>query len=192
MTSSWNFINPVSTAHSVPDFKPKVHSLYPNIIVDWADMSSVELDELEPLVSIARKYLSCNRRVDIGCLGGHGRTGTLLACIIGKVENLLAEEAIDQVHKRYCKEAIESYRQRNLIREYLGSTQPLESAPIPVLSKWVKDSKGVWVDESGKTQAQLDKEWEDSLTPEELVWIKQYEEAQLPKDIPWYMKASID
>ena len=49
-------------------------------------------------------------KVEIGCIGGHGRTGTILACFYvlgGKT----AEQARQAVWSEYCKEAIEAKSQ---------------------------------------------------------------------------------
>jgi hypothetical protein len=46
-------------------------------------------------------------RVEIGCIGGHGRTGTMLACML-VLNGMKPAAAIKFVHKKYCTEAIES------------------------------------------------------------------------------------
>lgn len=53
--------------------------------------------------------------VEVGCIGGHGRTGTILACMkvygswYDEDEELISpEDACKWVWKNYCKEAIES------------------------------------------------------------------------------------
>jgi hypothetical protein len=136
--SSWNFLNPTIVAYGVKDFKPE-RSLYPNIQVKWADLGTLPLWDLDSLIHIARKYISCGRMVDIACMGGHGRTGTFLACLEGKVNGWKAEYSMAWVKENYCKEAIEGYRQRNMIRSYLGSDEPMEQVPThivyPVVTK---------------------------------------------------------
>jgi len=132
-SQSWNEINPTATAINVPKFSQE-HSLYPNIQVDWTDGADFETYTLTKLISVTTHYLNKGKKVEIGCFGGHGRTGTFLACLIGKVEGLKGEDAIDRVHKIYCREAIETLKQRNMIKLYLGHNLPLEKEIKPIYS----------------------------------------------------------
>jgi hypothetical protein len=78
--------------------------------------------------------------VEIGCIGGHGRTGTILACMYVYASNdmknpkiLTAKEAVDKVHKDYCEEAVESASQEWFI-EYFSNyffDTPLSSKTVP-------------------------------------------------------------
>ena len=52
--------------------------------------------------------------VEIGCLGGHGRTGTALACL-AIMTGLPAPEAVAWVRSNYCPSAVESAEQEALI-----------------------------------------------------------------------------
>jgi protein-tyrosine phosphatase len=65
-------------------------------------------------------YVLGGKVVEVGCFGGHGRTGTLLALIIGEVEGLNAPEAIKAIRTRYCDKAVETYDQVEGIARYLG------------------------------------------------------------------------
>lgn len=96
----------------------KAHVPYPAVIVDWIDRSGLGNGTLTYLVGFVSKHLYAGKQIDIGCHGGHGRTGTLLACLLVKFENLTPEQAIKEVRTRYCKEAIESKSQEKTIQEY--------------------------------------------------------------------------
>ncbi len=48
--------------------------------------------------------------VEIGCIGGHGRTGTALACM-GVLSGMTAKEAVKHVKSTYCNNAIETREQ---------------------------------------------------------------------------------
>lgn len=68
-------------------------------------------------------------RVEIGCVGGHGRTGLMLAIIVVLTQNKRnAKRAIAYVHKNYCKEAIESKTQEwyvaGIVAELAGKPWP--------------------------------------------------------------------
>lgn len=93
---------------------------YPSVYCKWADYGVVDISVVTWMVKAIRTAMEKGLSVDIGCQGGHGRTGTLLACLIAHVEGLDSANAIKAVHKRHCKEAVESLSQENLVREYCG------------------------------------------------------------------------
>jgi len=97
---------------------------YKALICDWPDFGVVELEEVQWLVLYAVDCLEKGMDVDIGCVGGHGRTGTLLACIIAYLEGCNTSKAITRVHTRHCKKAIESKSQVNLIRAFCDEPIP--------------------------------------------------------------------
>lgn len=55
--------------------------------------------------------------VEIGCMGGHGRTGTALACVL-LLQGVNAKKAINRIWNSYCDEAIESQRQIEFINAF--------------------------------------------------------------------------
>lgn len=58
---------------------------------------------------------SRGRRVEVGCAGGHGRTGTTLAGLL-VLQGMEPREAVRRVRRSYCDEAIESKEQASMIR----------------------------------------------------------------------------
>jgi hypothetical protein len=58
---------------------------------------------------------SAGRRVEIGCAGGHGRTGSTLAGLL-VLQGISPREAIRRVRRTYCEEAIESAEQSAMIQ----------------------------------------------------------------------------
>jgi len=66
---------------------------------------------LEGLLGRARR----GELVEIGCLGGHGRTGTALACL-AVLAGTPRQAAVDWVRGRYCSHAVETDEQRALNR----------------------------------------------------------------------------
>ena len=93
---------------------------YDTILIDWQDYATTNMDNLKWAISIIIKYLQRGKRVELGCFGGHGRTGTLLACLIAKVENISAYTAILAVYNRYCAKAIESRAQMEQVFAFVG------------------------------------------------------------------------
>jgi hypothetical protein len=88
--------------------------------LDWPDFSVpgdpvVVVAALESLLHRAR----AGQRVEIGCYGGHGRTGTALACL-AVLCGQPPEEAVSWVRATYCERAVETDEQeafaRTLIR----------------------------------------------------------------------------
>ena len=75
-------------------------------------------------MSIALRSLRKGRSVEIGCIGAHGRTGTLLAAMLVREEGLSAKQAIAETRLRYCSHAIESQQQEHLIYKFAGETPP--------------------------------------------------------------------
>jgi hypothetical protein len=56
-------------------------------------------------------------RVEIGCLGGHGRTGTALACL-AVLTGTPADQAVDRVRSTYCPKAVETDAQRAFVEAF--------------------------------------------------------------------------
>lgn len=105
---------------------------HPTIVYDWGDMAAPNGGVVRRLVEVAVEYLKAGKVVDIGCLGGHGRTGTFLALLVVELEKCKAEEAIHRVRSRYCEKAVESYAQRAFVYKYSGETPPpMPATPRP-------------------------------------------------------------
>jgi len=98
--------------------KARELSVYPAIYVDWADMAAPEPQLLTRLVEICLAKMRAGKRVDIGCMQAHGRTGTLLACLVARVEHLGGYTAIDAVRERYCRYACETQAQEHAVVQY--------------------------------------------------------------------------
>ena len=62
--------------------------------------------------------LSANKKVHIGCIGGHGRTGTVMAALVARF--LGEKDAITYVRKNYCQKAVESQSQIDFLAKHFG------------------------------------------------------------------------
>lgn len=111
---------------------------YPVIRVDWTDYKSISVVNIGKLVDIIVSHLKDGKQVEIGCQGGHGRTGTLLSALIMKIEGLKADAAVLSLRDRYCKKAVENNEQLNSLRLYGG--EPI----IPEEKKETKMVYGAW------------------------------------------------
>jgi protein-tyrosine phosphatase len=92
---------------------------WPHEVIDWPDFNVIAPDELRRIAAGVAATRTDGARVEIGCLGGHGRTGTLLATVIGIVEHLTPSEAIGAARDRYCQHAVETPHQAQLVAEAL-------------------------------------------------------------------------
>lgn len=109
----------------------------PIIVIEWCDGLDLDPEQVKQLVDIAVKAFHEGKLVEIGCYGGHGRTGTLLACIIARLEGLSAKEAIEAVRTRYCKRAVETRLQIQAVHEFTG-----EEYTIPIE---IEHAGNIWV-----------------------------------------------
>ena len=109
---------------------------YPYIIVNWSDMGVVPLTDFSEIVAWCMTQIKHGEKLDIACVGGHGRTGTLLAGIL-VFQNYTADEAIDKVRKEHCNRAIETVAQEQLIKQYYNALTKVrkERADEPTVSK---------------------------------------------------------
>ncbi len=75
-----------------------------------------------------------HERVEVACAGGHGRTGTALACI-AILDGVPVEQAVGYVREHYRPHAVETAAQQRYVRGFgsLGTTQ-LSSAPTGPLA----------------------------------------------------------
>jgi protein-tyrosine phosphatase len=94
---------------------------YPAIVVSWPDYGTIGDELYERIVHIAYSKIRHGKRLDIGCHGGHGRTGVLLAGLIVAIERLPGNMAISEAKRRYCKKAIETMAQGDMVRDYAKS-----------------------------------------------------------------------
>ena len=81
------------------------------------DYSILPDDVLEKLVNDITERLDAGKRVGLFCAGGHGRTGYVAACVLARrgIQN-----PISYLHTHYCREAVESEEQKEVIKQYMG------------------------------------------------------------------------
>jgi atypical dual specificity phosphatase len=87
-------------------------------------------EDLEAFDSLIRRLaadLAAGRAVCAHCYAGVGRTGLLLACLLGRFQSLGADEAIRQV--RAVRPAIETPEQERFVQRYLERVKPADRRP---------------------------------------------------------------
>jgi hypothetical protein len=83
--------------------------------LDWPDFGVP--DDPAPVVAALRSLLDRARageRVEVGCVGGHGRTGTALACL-AVLGGHPAGDAVAWVRANYCGQAVETAEQEAFV-----------------------------------------------------------------------------
>ena len=83
--------------------------------IDWPDFGVPANTEavVQALKAVLERARS-GQDIEVGCLGGHGRTGTALACL-AVLTGLSAFDAVAWVRSRYCAEAVETPEQEAFI-----------------------------------------------------------------------------
>ena len=88
---------------------------WPALTIDWPDFGLPAKPE-----TAARQIVETferakqGERVEVGCLGGIGRTGTVLACM-AVIAGVRREEAVTWVRQHYRPEAVETSAQANWV-----------------------------------------------------------------------------
>lgn len=88
---------------------------WPHQHLDWPDFGVP--DDPAAFVAALRDLLDRARRgdgVELGCLGGHGRTGTALAAL-AVLAGHPPYDAVDWVRSQYCPHAVETPEQERLV-----------------------------------------------------------------------------
>lgn len=68
--------------------------------------------------ALREAWLRCDtERVEVGCAGGNGRTGTALACL-AIFDGVPCREAVAYVREHYAPRAVETPWQRRFVRRF--------------------------------------------------------------------------
>lgn len=91
---------------------------WPHDHLDWPDFGVP--GDLHALRSVLLEALARARRgesVEVGYLGGHGRTGTALGCL-AVLTGTAAHKAVAWVRANYCNRAVETDEQLALVKTF--------------------------------------------------------------------------
>ena len=85
--------------------------------VDWPDfgLPADPAGAREALAAAWRR--SADERVEVGCMGGKGRTGTALACI-AVLDGVPPQDAVAYVRRQYDPHAVETDDQRRYVTAF--------------------------------------------------------------------------
>jgi len=89
-------------------------------VIDWPDFGLPEdpeaaADDIAAAFDRARS----GELVEVGCLGGRGRTGTALACM-AVLAGVPGDEAVAWIRQAYRPEAVETPEQEDWVRWFAG------------------------------------------------------------------------
>jgi len=77
-----------------------------------------DVGQFKKMVVWLAEQLGTGKRVHIGCIGGHGRTGTLIAALVSHIHG--DTKAGEWVREHYCKQAIETAEQVKFLEDTFG------------------------------------------------------------------------
>jgi hypothetical protein len=110
------------TGEPTPDFGLYLDAqwtpTWPNVMLDWPDFgvphNQATADER---IRGAFDRARAGQRVEVACIGGHGRTGTVLACM-AILAGVPPAEAVSWVRGAYCPRAVQEPSQQYWIDRY--------------------------------------------------------------------------
>ena len=91
---------------------PWDHALLP-----WVDFGVPDANELRVALEDVLDRSRRGEHVEVGCLGGHGRTGTALACL-AVLTGTPPSEAVAWVRAAYCEKAVETDEQQAFVAAF--------------------------------------------------------------------------
>lgn len=103
----------------------------------WQDfgLPTIPDDDVRFIVDQGIEWARGGSIVEVGCVGGHGRTGSVLALMALSCGVNDPDKAIAWVRENYCTEAIEGDKQKWYIRKYHAILNGLPIPPEPVIVK---------------------------------------------------------
>jgi len=87
-------------------------------------------ESLDKVLKVMYTYLKAGKRVHVSCIGGHGRTGMVIGCFLGKYCKEISNP-VEYIRKNYCDKAVETYFQHALVNKYAG-------LPLPDYREYIK------------------------------------------------------
>lgn len=112
--------------------------------VGWRDFGLPYLsdDAFRNVVEYALAAAREGKRVEVGCIGGHGRTGTMLAilecfALVSKGERADAAAAVKKVRAQHCNRAIETGEQEWYVAKWAAilNGEPEPAKPVKPVAK---------------------------------------------------------
>jgi hypothetical protein len=111
-----------STEEQAPDFglylDPIWQPGWPAAQLDWPDFGvPANIGTADATITEAFARARQGEGVEVGCVGGHGRTGTVLACM-AVLAGVPPEQAVSWVRERYCPRAVQEPAQQYWVERF--------------------------------------------------------------------------
>jgi protein-tyrosine phosphatase len=91
---------------------------WPADLIDWEDFGlPADRERAAAQIRAAFERARAGERVEVGCAGGLGRTGTVLACM-AILAGVSREEAVGWVRTNYDARAVETPEQEEWVRSF--------------------------------------------------------------------------
>jgi hypothetical protein len=119
LASGWLERKPGTVA---PDFglylDPQWTPWWSSVMLDWPDFGvPADRDDADREIASAFERARRGERVEVACVGGHGRTGTVLACM-AILAGVPSGEAVTWVRETYCQRAVQEPSQQYWIERF--------------------------------------------------------------------------
>jgi hypothetical protein len=73
--------------------------------------------DFKAMIKWMAEQLEAGKKIQVGCIGGHGRTGLVLAALVAYTK-VAPKNAIQYVRKHHCKKAVESASQIKFLMKH--------------------------------------------------------------------------
>lgn len=77
-------------------------------------------ENFKAMIDYLAARLTEGKHVHVGCIGGHGRTGMVLAALVKKING--TDDAITWARENYCKKIVETPEQIKFLTDHFGIT----------------------------------------------------------------------
>jgi protein-tyrosine phosphatase len=85
--------------------------------VPWPDFGLPADPQAARAALVEALERAATERVEVGCVGGRGRTGTALACL-AVLDGIPADEAVAYVRRHYFPDAVETDEQQDFVARF--------------------------------------------------------------------------
>ena len=90
----------------------------PAVMLDWPDFGvPTDRSAADREIGAAFARARAGERVEVACIGGRGRTGTVLACM-AILAGVPPDEAVEWVRSTYCRRAVQEPSQQYWIDRF--------------------------------------------------------------------------
>lgn len=133
-----------------------------------------EVEDFKAMIGWIALQLIAHKKVHLGCIGGHGRTGLVLAALVTHMTGEL--DSIAYVRKNYCERAVESMEQVKWLGKHFGITPQQDSrsvraadyAPVNGITtpnSPIEDDPDWWTGPQTKTKPRTEGKWTAQSKP---------------------------